>query len=369
MKTPLCAVPFVECFSDPGGGFRNCCCADPQILSDSKTSFQQWWGDAKIKDFRDRMFGNQLPSDCWRCQTQEQQNQESFRLAVNKALDWNTLDLSWPSRWNVIFGNTCNLACWSCSENSSSVIENQKKHLGRLPLNWISPNDRFREQWPNLRESILQSYDVHETVSITLLGGEPLFNRSVLDFLQELRNMNLSSRTRLEFHTNGTQVTDKIRNILMEKCWQYICIFISVDAVGRKAEWLRYGTIWEDIEKNTSALKSIADYTEIHCTLGVLNLRDLPALEDWCKKQDLPLKIMLISDPSFMALKNWDGPPKDLVSGLTRSSDLLHTYLDMVGEHAIAKSQTRLQEHIQAFSAVRKALKDFDPDLSRSLQL
>ena len=146
MKNPLCAVPFVECFSDSNGGYRNCCLADPQIKSGRNVPVQQWWSDPKLADFRDRMFNPTLPKDCWRCEIQEQQHQESFRLAINKTIDWHTVDTSWPSRWNVIFGNTCNLACWSCSENSSSVIENQKKNLGKLPLDWISPNDRFREQ-------------------------------------------------------------------------------------------------------------------------------------------------------------------------------------------------------------------------------
>lgn len=369
MKRPQCVVPFVEGFSAYNGGFRNCCCADPEIKSGNKISFHQWWTGEKINKFRDQMFHDRLPSDCCRCEVQEQQQQESFRLAVNKTVDWHTIDRSWPSRWNLIFGNTCNLACWSCSENFSSVIETQKKKIIGLPTDWISPNDRFHQKWPDLKDAILQSYRSHSTVNITLSGGEPLFNKTVIEFLQELRATGLSERTRLEFHTNGTQVTDKISDMLLQTSWQNICIFISVDAIGHKAEWLRYGTVWQDIEAHTPKLKNLANYAEVHCTLGVLNLRDLPNLEDWCQKQDLQLKTSLISSPNFMALKNWDGPPKDLVSGLTCSSDLLESYLNMVGADPIEGSQIRLRQHIQSFDSVRKPLKDFDPELSQALGL
>jgi organic radical activating enzyme len=293
------------------------------------------------------------PSECHRCEKQEAQSGSSFRTAVNAAVEITDNFQVWPSRWNLIFGNVCNLACWTCNETSSSVIMQHKKTIGILPVDFVDPNQTFLAQWQTLKQDVLKSYDYHHTVTLTLLGGEPMYNKTVSDFLAQLIELGLASRTRLEFHTNGTKINKKL---FSKDTWNYVCVFLSLDATGSKAEWLRYGCNWADIEANIEFFKSVSDYTEIHCTLSVLNIMDLPELKMFCKSVGLPLKVMLLTDPEFMCILNWSGDPAQLVDRARLDEHGFAYYYDQIGTKVRPGTQQQLNEHIAQFDSVRKPL-------------
>lgn len=360
---PLCIVPFVEAFTNNRSGFRNCCVADPQIHSAPNQDFADWWTSSDLEDFRQRLCQPTLPKDCHRCQLQEQTQSTSLRLAVNHAAVIN--DAAWPSRWNVMFGNICNLACWTCNEGNSSVIANHKKRIQVLPETWVDPQREFEKGWPKLEQHILQSYQHHEQVSITILGGEPLYNQTVLVFLKKLKDLGLAKRTKLEFHTNGTKLDIDIAKLIIKLNWLHVCVFVSVDAVGKKSEWLRYGSNWNQISANVAHFQKLAHQVEIHCTLSVLNLRDLPNLNSWASFHGLPLKIVSVSYPEFMCLGNWDMAPEILADRSQLGS--YGAYYDLIGSTAIPGTAQKLWQYIAQFSSVRKSLWDFDDKFAQDL--
>lgn len=364
-----CAVPFVELFTTATGSYRNCCTAHPQITSKANQSVMQWWTSDELNAFRKKMSGSDLPNDCRNCEIQEKSQGRSMRTAVNEQMDWHNFDADHPARWNVIFGNICNLACWTCSENSSSVIETHKKKIGLIPTSRSTTQDTFLQQWPTLRDTILISYQHHDVITITILGGEPLYNSTVIDFLQHLVENKLSIRTKLEFHTNATKINGTIKQILTSGFWKYVCIFLSLDATGKKAEWLRYGCDWSQIVSNISDLRAAADHCEVHCSLSVLNIGDLPTLQEFCQQQDLPLKIHPISKPEFMSLQHWDGDVSDLVSTCMILNHRYADFIDLIGLESHAGSKNMLRDYIKNFDSIRKPLKDFDPQLSYVLGL
>jgi organic radical activating enzyme len=350
---PFCTVPFAEGFSGLGAPFRNCCAADPQIQSLPGQTFAQWQQDARLVEFKQQLLTNTWPSACHRCEKQETQAGTSFRTAVNNSVEINENFQVWPSRWNLIFGNVCNLACWSCNETSSSVIMQHKKTIGILPVDFVDPNKTFLEQWKTLKQDVLKSYEYHNTVTLTLLGGEPMYNKTVSEFLAELIELGLAPRTRLEFHTNGTKVNQKL---FSKDTWNYVCVFLSLDAVGPKAEWLRYGCCWADIESNIEFFKSVSNYTEVHCTLSVLNIMDLPVLKTFCESVDLPLKVMLLADPEFMCILNWSGDPALLVDRASLAQHGFEYYYDQIGTRPDPQSEQLLQDYIAQFDSIRKPL-------------
>jgi len=329
----------------------------------------QWWTSDALAAFRQKMEEPSLPSDCRMCEIQEKSHGRSMRTDVNEQIDLQRLDAVYPSRWNVIFGNACNLACWTCSEHASSVIEAHKKKLGVIPVSHISTSDIFLQQWLSLRDTILMSYKHHAVITITILGGEPLYNKAVIDFLQHLVTNNLSTRTKLQFHTNATKMTRNIQQVLASGLWKYVCIFLSLDAVGVKAEWLRYGCNWLDIVSNIPDIRALADYCEVHCALSVLNIGDLPDLQHFCEQQDLPLKIYPISKPQFMSLEHWDGAVSDLVSTSMLTDHRYKSYLDLVGRTKNTSSKKLLRDYIKQFDTIRKPLRNFDSNIANILGL
>jgi|TARA_R110001592_G_scaffold34963_2_gene119482 organic radical activating enzyme len=364
-----CAVPFIEGFTSDTGTFRNCCATYPHIESKPGQKFKEWWHSKELNDFRDSLKKDKLPKACQRCEIAEKVQGSSFRTAINKTVDLDKIDSKWPSRWNIIFGNICNLACWSCNETSSSTIQMHKKKLGLLPYKFKDPELVFEKNWKTLKKDILESYNYHDTVSLTILGGEPLYNKKVLAFLGELIRSKLAHRTRLEFHTNATQAGEKIRELLNTQTWKYICIFLSIDAVGKKAEWLRYGSKWDKLEQNIPHLAKLSNYIEIHCTLGVLNICDLPGLHEYCKKNSIKLKIHLLSNPWYMSLENWDGDPDQLVNEDVLTKHGFKEYYQLIGKTHRAGSSQALKKYIESFNTIRKPLKEFDPVLAEVLKV
>lgn len=362
MTRPFCTVPFVEGFSGYGSAFRNCCAADPQIESLPGQTFAEWNQDQRLQQFRQRMLINQWLPECHRCQHQEQESGHSFRSAVNLATDHTDKNFGvWPSRWNLKFGNICNLACWSCDEQASSVIAQHKKSINILPVDFEDPELQFQQNWPALEQDVLHSYDYHDVVTLTLVGGEPMYNRTVSVFLQKLIDLGLAARTRLEFHTNGTKINQKL---LAKDTWNYICVFLSLDAVGPKAEWLRYGCRWHDIESNIGLFRQVADYVEVHCTLSILNINDLSALGKFCKTQDLTLKIMLLSSPDYMSISTWPGD-RHLIINNDNQDNQFDYYYNLVGNNPNHNAIIQLRDYINQYSTIRRNLADYDPELAR----
>jgi organic radical activating enzyme len=359
---PFCTVPFAEGFSGIDSAYRNCCAADPQISSLPGQSFSDWLQDSRLVEFKQRMYTDSWPAECQGCRHEEETIGSSFRTAVNGQV---TIDENfdiWPSRWNLKFGNICNLACWTCNEHSSSVIAQHKKTINILPVNFVDPEEEFKLQWPALEQDVLKSYDYHDVVTLTLLGGEPLYNKTVAKFLSNLIALGLATRTRLEFHTNGT----KINQDLFDKgLWNYVCVFVSLDAAGRKAEWLRYGSRWTDIKSNIAFYKSVANYVEVHCILSVLNINDLPALDQYCKSVELPLKITLLNNPKFMSIINW----VDNTSIINNRDNQFEYYYNLVGNNPDNTSLIQLRDYINQFQSIRHNLRDYDAHLAQVLGL
>jgi organic radical activating enzyme len=366
-----CAVPFIEGFtkSTGPGNYRNCCATNPQIVSNPDQSFDEWWQSKELNAFRELLKKDTLPKECSNCELQEKIQGTSFRTAVNQTVNLEKIDSRWPSRWNISFSNICNLACWMCNEYSSSVIQTHKKKLGMLSIDFQDPEIKFQKVWQTLKHDILKSYNFHDYVSLTILGGEPLYNKEVLKFLKELVNLKLSNRTKLEFHTNATQCNKNIMNILDLHYWKHICMFLSIDATGRKAEWLRYGTNWKKLENNVVHLSKISNYIEVHCILSVLNVGDLPELKIFCDQNKMSLKISALYQPWFMSLENWDKDPAQLVDRNFLKKYQFEDYYNLIGKNSKAGAFDALKAYIKSFDTIRKPLNQFDPVLAKKLDL
>jgi hypothetical protein len=366
MRKPFCVVPFVEAFSGYESAWRNCCAADPQITSLPDQTFEQWQQDHRLQSFRQRLQDQTWQPECHKCQRQEQESGHSFRTAVNDAVDITDTFGVWPSRWNLKFGNICNLACWTCNEQASSVIAQHLRRLDLLPLGFQDPEQEFQQQWPELQQAVLKSYDYHAVVTITLVGGEPMYNRTVAKFLQHLLDLGLAARTRLEFHTNATHVNPAL---FAHRAWNHVCAFLSLDAVGARAEWLRYGSSWSDIEHNIGFFHAVADYVEVHCTLSVLNIGDLVQLQQFCDLKQLPLQIGLLTEPDFMNLLYWPGDPA-LLADAEGLATLGHQYYyEQIGSQPDATAPARLEQYFAKFGPVRGNLADRDPKLFHAIKV
>jgi organic radical activating enzyme len=352
----FCNIPYVRGFVLNNGSFRNCCSAIPPIKSNEP--WDRWWhNNEEMNNFREELTHNQFPKSCEACKIREEMNNNSFRKDINKL--YPTINKNYPNSWSIMFGNTCNLSCWICSETASSVIEKDKRKLNLLPNNFSSPNILFNEKWENTKNSILETYNHHMTVTLNLLGGEPMYNKLVSDFLILLYNKGLSKRTKLEITTNGTK--SNLLKYIKKENWNYIYFAVSVDATKKRAEWIRYGCDWDSINSNIELLKEHSNYVELHCALSILNIMDLPNLHDYASKKEMKLIINPVLSPSHFNIKKWDG--KNTLIRKDFEDRNLSQYFDLIGIESTSGTSVSVQSYIKQFDSIRKPLVEFDKEL------
>lgn len=345
---PFCAMPFVRAFVLSDGRYRNCCAVNPEIVSHTH-DFEQWWNhDQRFIKFRQELQSNEFPAACQNCAIQEQAG-TSMRTNINHLNP--VINAAYPREWSINFGSVCNLACWTCNENYSTTIQQHKIRANLLPPTFVAPNDEFKRIWQDLQSAVEQSYTYHDDVTISILGGEPAYNPLVFEFLDFLLTQGYSKRTKLEITTNGTKNAKLLEALETKQGWKNIHVFVSVDAVGERAEWIRYGSNWNEVNASVDRYIGFADYVELHTTLSILNIQDLPDVANYARVKGINHTIIPLIDPDYMSLMSWDGPNLNLDKSRYRG---LESYFDLVGQSPQAGSYQKLMQYVNSFGDQRR---------------
>jgi hypothetical protein len=118
--------------------------------------------------------------------------------------------------------------------------------------------------------------------NVVLLGGEPFYDKACLKFLSWAQT-NLTAG--LMMFTNGSVVDLEFLKSYPGR----ITLIFSIDAVGREAEYVRYGIVWEEFLKNYLAVRQLSNVdVRVNITLSVYNYN-------------------LVEDVIAMLCKSWPG--------------------------------------------------------------
>lgn len=249
-----CALPFrgMQIWTD--GTLKPCCLYKPDA-HDGKiyhiTEYKEWWSEG-LKPLRNN-FVDQKPSQgCSRCFDKQFQT-SGVRVNVNKWLVNNQLDYNvsdTPEHIDITFGNICNLKCIMCSSLSSSKIETeylQNKHKYNQ-IGIMQPAMPKLNKWwedPKILDQVL--HIISKARYIDFSGGEPLLAPQIIDMLKFT-----PKNCQVEINTNLTKLSDQHIECLRK--FDLARISISLDGVGAHHEYVRYESIWNDIENNISRL-------------------------------------------------------------------------------------------------------------------
>ena len=206
--------------------------------------------------------------------------------------------------WDIRFSNLCNLRCRSCGHIfSSNWYDDQVKLAGS---EWAEKNQRINfagrtqdDIWQQLEPQI----DVIEQVYFA--GGEPLIMEEHYRLLNSLLERGRNN-VRLIYNTNFSELRYKKTNVLeLWKQFDSVSVGASLDAMGSRAEYIRKGTKWHQVEDNRRKMLEICPDVDfyISATLSVLNAHHLPAFHrTWVdmgliKPQDFNINIL--QDPLY----------------------------------------------------------------------
>ena len=199
----------------------------------TQVDLSKWHQIVPLKQALETLSQNQWPDHCVNCATVEKQNRgDSIRgCGENSYSSYGPEDITLEIRP----GNVCNFACQTCWPEASSRVA-QFHHQAELI------------DIKNLNSQSIDDFDFLLSVKyrikdVILLGGEPFYDKNCLKFL-DWASQNLTANTTM--FTNGSYVDWNWVDNYPGK----ITMVFSIDAVGRPAEYIRFGTVWKEVYAN-----------------------------------------------------------------------------------------------------------------------
>lgn len=276
----FCMLPWVHLNVTPKGDAYPCCATDysTPVGNTREQSLKEIFNGEKLKQMRLDMI-NQVPVKmCQPCYTQEKFNAGSFRINCNnqfsKYFDETVMRTEtdgtvadFKMRYlDIRFSNICNFKCRLCgSEFSSQAAAEMQKHLEPE-----HPIVIHADQTGSLLSEVFEHLPHLDLAYFA--GGEPLITDEHYVILEELIKLNKTDIT-LRYSSNCSGLKYKNYDIL--ELWSHfkkIEFCASIDHYGKKAEYIRKGTDWEQVEFNLLKLRMIPNIDfKIHTVVSIFN--------------------------------------------------------------------------------------------------
>jgi hypothetical protein len=322
----FCIYPWIHLHAYPTGEAFPCCHAeyDGKIGSCKSQSLDQIWNGEAMKQLRSSMLSETPHPTCRRCYEQEESGFFSGRRSANKHHGHHIgrvegtepdghLDRFEMTYWDIRFSNLCNLKCRSCGHIfSSSWYQDQAQLAGpewKRTHNILNYAGRTEiDMWEQLEPHL------DHVEQIYFAGGEPLIMDEHYRILDELERRGRFD-VRLIYNTNFTQV--RLRDRLVFDYWrrfESVSVGASLDAMGTRAEYIRKGTRWADVEENRRIMMEMCPRVDFYIspTLSIMNAWHLPDFHRAWVEQGLiraqDLNVNILQDPLFYRI---DIAPKE----------------------------------------------------------
>jgi MoaA/NifB/PqqE/SkfB family radical SAM enzyme len=322
----ICILPWISIETSPIGTARPCCLAKEEItyFDDQGVEHKYDLKQHTLEEIyhshymqllrRDFLYGNK-PATCQRCWDEEAAGRVSKRINSKIRLkeyvgqiDFHNLDPD--SLWfiDLKLGNICNLKCRICGSWSSSKwakeeidyvpeLENRKEHLAYKFLTdgaWPRENLQF---WDNLR-TLLPNIKYFE-----FTGGEPFLIEQHFNLLRDAVNSNDSKHIDIHYNTNGTVFPDSYR---LWNHFNHVEVAFSIDNIGPRFEYERYGAEWEEVERNLwrfAEMRNSKFSTQLCLTVNIQNVYYLPEICRWIEGQIFDhVYFNMLHDPWHMCI-------------------------------------------------------------------
>ena len=288
-KVPkICVLPWTHLATVPDGRAIPCCLQyhyldDYDNVNIQTNTIDEIMNSRGYKNLRLQMLNGEFPKSCEKCYSREKLTGKSLRTEQNKKpwhkdvfrnvrqlteADGTIKDIK-IKIWDIRFSNLCNMACIMCGPDFSS---------------------KWAREYPGEYTKLLKNFKDNNTVKfidenikhvqeIYFAGGEPLImdeHYYILDKLMELGKTDVT----LRYNTNFLKTNHKGKDAFdYWKQWKGpIELAPSIDAMGKRAEYIRYGTKWEDVDANLKKAVELGLKPRPLITVGVYNMLHLPDL-------------------------------------------------------------------------------------------
>lgn len=353
----FCMLPWIHLHAAPDGSAYPCCHSmnTGPVGSVKTQTLSEIWNNPGQKQLRQNMLNETHSEACKGCYEQEQSGFFSGRNSANKhfghfidkiddTLSDGTLEKFEMTYWDIRFSNLCNLRCRSCGHIfSSQWYQDQARLIGgdwkdrNTVLNYAGRTET--DMWEQLKPHL----DYVE--QIYFAGGEPLLMEEHYNILEELLKRGRTD-VRLIYNTNFTHTDLKGRSVFEYwKQFDSVAVGASLDDMGARAEYIRKGTDWAQVEQNRREMQKICPQVDFYvsATLSIMNVWHLPEFhQDWVNRGFIRAQDFNINILQFPQYYRVDIAPAEYKASIEAK------YRDHI---SWLKSQDRLERATQGFES------------------
>lgn len=332
----ICMLPWISIETSPIGSARPCCLAVDEIPDSTgrkydlnETDLQTIYNSEYMQRLRQQFRAGEKPATCNRCWQEEDAGRASKRIyskiRLKELVDQVDYANDTPDQlWfvDLKLGNICNLKCRICGSWSSSKwaqeeidyipeLTNKKEHLAYKFLQQGAWPRKTQTFWDNLRE-LLPNIKYFE-----FTGGEPFMIQEHFDLLQYAVDHGYAKNIDIHYNTNGTQWPDA------HELWSHfkrVDIAFSIDNVGTRFEYERYGARWNEVTENILKFHALRDQypnkitTQVCMTINIQNVYYLEDLCNWINTQSFNDHYFnMLHDPKHMCIDSLTAEAKQIV--------------------------------------------------------
>ena len=329
----ICMLPWISIEASPIGTARPCCLAKDEITKPDgskyslrETSLEEIYHSTYMQNLRQDFLAGNKPATCNRCWDEEAAGRTSKRINSRIRLKeyYDLVDfqnINPDQLWfiDLKLGNICNLKCricgsWSSSKWAKEEIDyipellDRKTHLAYTYLKdgaWPRETEVF---WDNLK-TLLPNIKYFE-----FTGGEPFLIEQHFELLRYAVEQDYSKNIEIHYNTNGTVFPEQAE---LWSNFKHVEIALSIDNVGARFEYERYGADWNEVQENISkftAMRSNKISTQLCTTMNIQNVYYLPELCDWISTQTFDhVYFNMLHDPWHMCISKMTAPAQELV--------------------------------------------------------
>jgi len=268
----FCIMPWIHQYINTTGDVYPCCTAKYDFpLGNVRTNtIEEVWNSEEYKQLRLNMLQGKKSPHCETCYihenaTADDQSPTSFRQWANRDFEEfitqveetnedGSIDEMKLRYFDVRWSNICNFKCRTCGDWFSSAWAQEAK------ANWEKDNPDYQVfiKATNNNDQLLEQFKPHLPFMkvVYFAGGEPLItpeHYKILDFLIE----NNSTEALLRYNSNVSVLNYKSKNIIdYWKHFKEIDLYASIDSWGKRAEYIRSGTNWDEVVFNLTKIKN-----------------------------------------------------------------------------------------------------------------
>ena len=389
----FCILPWMSAYVNTDSTVWSCCInkamTDDDIrdkLVDDKSiisnDLKNIINDNHFKQLRLDMLNGVENQNCFDCINLEKNTGHSYRKDFNFDFEdelyrvQDTQEDGTIKDFDVIyldfrFSNVCNFKCRSCRPEWSSTWAKEARDNDRHPYaEW----DGYIPRYDLTQDEFISKFEgsLSKVKKIYFAGGEPLAAKEhywILDYLIKNNNTNVL----IDYNTNLSMLKNNKLKLSVVDYWEKfenISLRVSIDGMGKKAEYIRKGTDWKLIEDNFKYVRKRLPNVNIGVSsvfqlFNAIHLADF--YQDWIDKKIITEKtienifVIPLTGPIHLSSQVLPNEVKDLVVKRWDEFNNKNKSLLAKSEHnSFVSSVTRSIQHMNSEELYEKHKTEFE---------